>query len=769
MRPLHGASLALLHHFQWYDQRVLGTLRAACFHVLESMTNATIYLSSRRAVAEQVTTAVFQQLMQAGVDIYWDAARDDSPGVRLDRVQEDLMHAHIAARSHVVALLTPASLAGIDNPHDPVRRELEWALDLERDIVLLLAYEMRLADGLRAMPASLQPLRDAPNIRIPPDYLPEAVARLHTRGLVRRRQSALIPLDEIAARYAERAIAYAAALPPPTEARLEAERELNLALAQPETETQLARLGELIMNQSDDAAPLLARARLFHQQGAYARAIADYTEAMQRAPEDPTIPNNRGLAHRQQGDVQAAIADYAAALALDDTFVMAYLNRGIAYLALPDYEAALDDFDAVLGQIPGHLKALCLRAWTMLQGAHTVEPADPALLNEALITANQAVTLDPQAAHAYRIRGAVHMARHDYAAAAADYEAVLGMQPDDADAHFSRGLARSLLAETRPDEAEAQALRAQALDDLAIAAENEPGRGRAAYKQGKLYQLQGDLAAAVQAYTQALVAEPEYAYALFSRGQARRYAGELDDALADFDAALRLAPHEAAGWYQRGIARTDAGAYEAAIADFTRALELRPAYAEALNRRGAAHYASGDLAQALADYDAALAINPGLAAAYNNRGAARLAQGDTQGAIDDYTHGLTLNPSYVLAYVNRGAALADQGDFVGAIADYTCALQVNPRHAVAYYNRGVARAAINDFEGSIEDYNAALELRPELDEAYLNRGLAHAARGRADALELAIADLHTYIARAGDDTGEVSMVLRKLERRRSPP
>src|SRR5262249_22792678 len=72
------------------------------------------------------------------------------------------------------------------------------------------------------------------------------------------------------------------------------------------------------------------------------RAIADYTQAIQR---DPTAAhyNNRGLAYSDKGDLDRAIADYTQAIQRDPKHAKAYTNRCLAYRDRGDLDRAIAD------------------------------------------------------------------------------------------------------------------------------------------------------------------------------------------------------------------------------------------------------------------------------------------------------------------------------------------------------------------------------------------------------------------------------------------
>jgi len=89
--------------------------------------------------------------------------------------------------------------------------------------------------------------------------------------------------------------------------------------------------------------------------GEHAKAIADYNDAIKHEPNYPHAFNKRGQAHSDNGDFDKAIADFEELIRLDpnyntahDKLADAYCNRGMAYDAKKDYARAIPDFEMAL-------------------------------------------------------------------------------------------------------------------------------------------------------------------------------------------------------------------------------------------------------------------------------------------------------------------------------------------------------------------------------------------------------------------------------------
>jgi tetratricopeptide (TPR) repeat protein len=80
----------------------------------------------------------------------------------------------------------------------------------------------------------------------------------------------------------------------------------------------------------------------------YARAIADYDQAIRLNPQDALAYSNRGFAYYNQQDYARAIADHHQAIRLNPGDALAYNNRGFAYFSQRNYARAIADYDRAI-------------------------------------------------------------------------------------------------------------------------------------------------------------------------------------------------------------------------------------------------------------------------------------------------------------------------------------------------------------------------------------------------------------------------------------
>lgn len=106
-------------------------------------------------------------------------------------------------------------------------------------------------------------------------------------------------------------------------------------------------------------------------QGAFDKALATFTAAIDNFPENHLVYNNRGLFLQQQGKPQDALKDFNKAIEIDKNFSTAYANRGFTNQGLGNYSAAETDFTKALSLEPGNPLFYSLRGTCRLSMGNT--------------------------------------------------------------------------------------------------------------------------------------------------------------------------------------------------------------------------------------------------------------------------------------------------------------------------------------------------------------------------------------------------------------
>ena len=272
--------------------------------------------------------------------------------------------------------------------------------------------------------------------------------------------------------------------------------------------------------------------------------------------------------------------------------------------------------------------------------------------------------------YVYASQGTRNYFEGRYDEAIADFDKVIELNPERADAYYNRGLAKFRLGDLES-------------------------------KKGNTEKAKGLYEGGIEDSTQAIQRTPEDANAYHNRAGGK----------------FRLARSET------DIAKMQQY-YQDAIDDWTQVIHLNSELADPYNNRGAANSLLGEskadqghisvaeelYISAIQDCTYAIQLNPENPDPYINRGYAQFRLGKTK--------------------TDKGDIVGAEVLYTAAVQDCTQAIQLNPENADAYGNRGVAKAALGNAKGAIEDFDAAIRLNPEEAEYFHERGLAKEALGQ---------------------------------------
>ncbi|MEQ8466281.1 tetratricopeptide repeat protein [Coleofasciculus sp. E1-EBD-02] len=194
---------------------------------------------------------------------------------------------------------------------------------------------------------------------------------------------------------------------------------------------------------------------------------------------------------------------------------------------------------------------------------------------EALISCDKAIELEPNYASAWGLRGAVLAAIERYEEALVSCDKAIELDPNYASAWGLRG---AVLAAIERDE--------EALVSCDKAIELEPNYAPA-------WELRGTLLEDLKRYEEALIScdktielEPNDARAWVIRGKVLADLERYEEALTCCDKAIELELNDARAWGVRGAVQDTLERYEEALISYNKAIELDPNYAWAWYNRG---------------------------------------------------------------------------------------------------------------------------------------------------------------------------------------
>jgi tetratricopeptide (TPR) repeat protein len=190
-------------------------------------------------------------------------------------------------------------------------------------------------------------------------------------GATRLAASARARLTTLRDEQARNAAAAARSKEVADEAARQRARDANWSACQAAPDSEKAARCSVVANSDDIPA---RRAAAFHQQGLaerrlghYDKAVAELTRALDLAPTNAQVLNDRGIAYFLKGDPASR-------------------------------EGAMRDYDAAIRNDPNHAEALNNRAWSLFQAGRA---------SEALADADRSIAANPANGYAYDTRGQI--------------------------------------------------------------------------------------------------------------------------------------------------------------------------------------------------------------------------------------------------------------------------------------------------------------------------------------------------------------------------
>ena len=307
----------------------------------------TVFLSYRRTNVPWAL-AIFQHLTVHGYDVFFDFT-----GIASGDFEQIILE-NIRARAHFLVLLTPSALERVSDPNDWVRREIEVALDTQRNIVPLMleGFDFSTPGMAAHLTGRIADLTRYNALPVPAPYFTEAMARLRERYLNVPLQAVLHP-NSAATRELALQQQYAATLAPAVEeGELTAQESFEQACYTADPAKRERLCSRAIDLKPDYADAFFHRGRLRCARGDVAGALEDCDIAIRLQPDSVGAFIARGGAREQQGDVAGAREDYDTAVRLGPDDVAARCVRGLFRRKHGDAAGALNDCDTAIRLLP---------------------------------------------------------------------------------------------------------------------------------------------------------------------------------------------------------------------------------------------------------------------------------------------------------------------------------------------------------------------------------------------------------------------------------
>ncbi len=229
---------------------------------------------------------------------------------------------------------------------------------------------------------------------------------------------------------------------------------------------------------------------------------------------------------------------------------------------------------------------------------------------------------------------------------------------------------------------------------------------------GLLYEQEGKLDQAREAYEKALRLNPDYADSHNNLGAMHLKAGEIDKAIDSYRIAGRLAPWSADVQNNLGHALLEKGLHAEAVRAFQRAHEMDGEAHLPLVNLGNAYLQMKRFQEAVSAYGKALRMRPESAEVHHNLGYAFLESGRLDDALESFDSALRLRPRYASARNNKGTAFLRKGRFEEAGRAFERAIQADSEFRPAYINLAMTRLRGNEIGKAEKVLRRLLKVNP---------------------------------------------------------
>jgi len=255
--------------------------------------------------------------------------------------------------------------------------------------------------------------------------------------------------------------------------------------------------------------------------------------------------------------------------------------------------------------------------------------------------------------------------RQDYAAAEREYQAVLTVAPEFAEAHMNLGLVYQL--QNRNSDAMMQFRRALKL---------KPALAGANFFLGVDYCKLGEATKAIPFLSAAAKAEPARADTWSWLATALEMSGQFPAEMATLKRALKLHPKNIDLLYLLGQTYERLGKEEVATLQ-----RLAPKSWRAEQLLAESYATSSQWPSAVIHFQNALAVSPQARGLHVELGEVFLRAGKLKPANDEFEAELNMDPHNLRALVRRGEAKLIRGDVDGALQDWANAMAIDPLQA----------------------------------------------------------------------------------------
>jgi tetratricopeptide (TPR) repeat protein len=423
-------------------------------------------------------------------------------------------------------------------------------------------------------------------------------------------------------------------------------------------------LDDVLAKEPANAAVMVVRGGWLLREAKYEDALAYGTKATQNDPKSAEAFSLLGSIHIARNDPEAAIKDFTSVLQLQPDSFSAQIAMTGLYLSLGQVRQAGEFARQAVANAPNRAGPRHALARVLLAEGKPAE-ADRELAPVLVVA--------PNSVNALNLRGMIRQRQGDTAAARADFQRALAINPRSPEA--LAGLAQIEIAAKRPREAAKL---------LAAAVDRAPNNAQLLFLAGQTQLANGDLDGAQESFQKALQADATLMPVYDALGQLLVRQNKLDEARLAYDRQAQERPNDVAAHTMVARILYVQGKPAESRARFEKILSIDPRAAVASNN--------------LAYLDAEAGVN--LDVALNRAQVAKAALPDDP----------DINDTLGWVYVKRGLPAL-------AIAPLQQAISKDPKNPLYHYHLGAAHAKAGDRDRARLSLQKALEISKTFDGA----------------------------------------------------
>lgn len=337
------------------------------------------------------------------------------------------------------------------------------------------------------------------------------------------------------------------------------------------------------------------------------------------------------------------------------------------------------------------------------------------------VSYQKGLKLDPNNAQALYSRGSALYHLERYEEAFQDYDRAVQINPRHAYSWCYRGAALYYLK--RYKQASRSLEKALDLDLLCSAARTF---------QGLVLYQQGRYGEAIAHYDKTLQIDKPHPSLWYNRGLALYYLQRFEEALDSFEQALALDDTQADVWLWRGNAQYMLQRYLDAFVCYDKVVAMTPNHARTWNYRGGALYLLKRYDKALASFQKSLEIAPDYASAWFNQGLALYMLNRYEEALASFDRAIERDAHYIRPWNSRGVTLNKLGRYEEALINGEKLLALDPNFASAWHNQGTTLYKLKRYEEALTHLSKAIELNPQDAYVWFERAEIYLAENQWD-------------------------------------